>query len=1303
MMPAPELNDDSVPPHDPPPQLPGREPPPHRHARFAVWHTVLDRHMLRRRASRRRRYRIAQGLVLALLLALLGAYLYMTSDQQVERLTENYLRDLCKAQVDIGHASFSLFGGIEVKGIAVVVDDSARPIFIAERLQLTHDPLALLVGRLTVREISAVNPRINLDQRDGDWNYERLFPPNGSPGRPSAWQHPVIYVQNGLLAVRQFRGPKLLYEHDLRLSGVVLPDNARPGRFTFFTSELESLTAPPAEPPTQQVPPLQAPAPAAEQLPPEFRGAITRGTIDLVNRQVAFEGRATNVLLSPALAETLPPEARQVYERFAPSGLVSLKVAFAGRDLAGGAVGFRVEIVLNRVSVAALHDGRRWLLHDLTGLCVITPQEVRLLDVHGVLALSPPPKPTTTQAAPDADPAPTPDGTPLRESPETSSHVNLAVGFQGALTAIDQPHLGYDLAVLVEDVDFARIRGSVEELSRPVAAVYRNFDPTGRADLELRLVRRAEPDAPAELSGTVRLKGCHAVARWFPCAVEDLSGVLLLSPGRVDFSDLKGRHADAAVTISGSLVSPGTQAQVDLLIKALGVALADDLRHALAQAFPPYLAVYDSLHPQGRVDVDVKLHRPMGPDMPFVVDTDIRLRDTQVTYSGFPYRLDAGQGTVHFAAGRADIDVAGRHGAAAIAIRGAIARQADAPDVRLRIVGHDVPLDDDLAAALEPRQRHLYRRYHPSGRANLDVAVERSAQTRGQLVTHALIDFQDAAMVFEDFPYPVARIRGQMEISPDAFVVRDLRGANADGSVTAEGAVRQVGDAYAVDLTFRGTRITLDRDLRGAMALVAPDIWEAVRPEGLVDLVCRIRQDESTGGRLIPHIVLDARNVSLAYKDFPYPLRHAQGRITYDGRRAVIDQLQCQSGLSRLALSGTIETPPGAAVAADLALVTDPLQLDQDLLDALPQALAHAVRLIDLRGQAYANLDVLRYRLAPGRPPSAAWHGTAVIDNVAMNLGVPLDRLVAFVDLSGTLDEAGLGLKATLDVPQGRIAAKEFSDLHAELQQAPASHAVRVDRLEGRFYGGTLELESQGELLLAPAPRFDLVVKVRNVDFSRFVREGLGLDAPVQGGTMSGRFALRGSGAPLEPPVPGPATARQPSPDPANPQADIEALGQFVVENARLYELPAVVQIVNALSLRSDRGAFDQAEVEFFVRRRHWYFEKILLRSGDFVLQGAGRMDSDGRLDLVFATGAANAEGPLAVLSQLAAGLQHELALVEVTGTARQPKVQVRSFNALTAPLRELMTAVEESRKDRQQIEQRRRQRLKPPPEGAHK
>ena len=113
--------------------------------------------------SRLRRW--IAGTLLVALLTLIGGYYYFTRPAWLIRFAEQYLAFLVNGDVEIGHATFSIFDGIHLQNVKITVPQepgdvglpafAGLPVFSCESLALKHDPIAALTGRLEIAQISA--------------------------------------------------------------------------------------------------------------------------------------------------------------------------------------------------------------------------------------------------------------------------------------------------------------------------------------------------------------------------------------------------------------------------------------------------------------------------------------------------------------------------------------------------------------------------------------------------------------------------------------------------------------------------------------------------------------------------------------------------------------------------------------------------------------------------------------------------------------------------------------------------------------------------------------------------------------------------------------------------------------------------------------------------------------------------------------------------------------------------------------------------------------------------------------------
>jgi hypothetical protein len=241
---------------------------------------------------------------------------------------------------------------------------------------------------------------------------------------------------------------------------------------------------------------------------------------------------------------------------------------------------------------------------------------------------------------------------------------------------------------------------------------------------------------------------------------------------------------------------------------------------------------------------------------------------------------------------------------------------------------------------------------------------------------------------------------------------------------------------------------------------------------------------------------------------------------------------------------------------------------------------------------------------------------------------------------------------------QGTVADKEIVDTRLRFEKPERANAVSIRNFEGEFYGG--RIEGSASIGLGAGRGYAFNLSAADVDFERLLREGFRLEHNITGGLLRGTLDLRAKG-----------------PD----AKTVEASGYIYVTEAKLYELPLVVRLLNALRLAPpDRTAFQKARVLYFLRDKRLILGDVRLEGRAMNLYGAGTMEADGRLNLAFMTGKKNDDPLIPALSELTEGIRKQIVVVLVTGTLAEPQVKTRTLSAVTAPLRELIALVREQR-----------------------
>jgi hypothetical protein len=1157
------------------------------------WTHPVDEAGRSARARRHRRRRIAAILALVLVGLAVAAWYWLTSDERVEAFAESYLEDLLGTKVRIERASFSLSEGLRLEGLGVEAPPPFQePLLVAQRVDMKIDLVSLLRLSPRVSEIVVLRPQINLVLWDEkEWNFQalaRLRPP--ALEAPSL--RPVVVLNEGRLRVRRKLGGETVYEQQLAVSGLLLPSETDPGTLRFQTDVRSK----------------------------EVHLSVASGEVNALSGRLRFEGQASNVALNPELYRSLPGEVQRIWDRFEPSGSINVKILFDERT------GFRLVTEMTGVRFTTEYNGQDYAFENLTGRCAFSASTLGLEGVQGLV-----------------------NGTPLR--------------LDGEVSGFDRPVLAMNLAVVADHVDLQEHRDVLLSVAPHLESVYRVYSPRGPADLDLTIRRGPEAGDPLEVSGTLFCRDMEMTYLHFPYRLERIRGAIRFSPREYVIVEdealpeaergIVGRHGPARVRLTGWAKNPGPTVESRIRVRGTDVPLDEDLRQALAEK---QRAVYDQYRPGGVADIDVDIYRPPHAGARPEVIVDLKLRDGRFAYEGFPYALEHAAGEIVIAPGRTQImEVRGRHGEASVTVSGEIDTSGDGPpSVDLKVAGQDVPLDDDLAAALPERERAVLAVFHLSGLADVEGTVRRSAETKGALDYDLAIRLKKARMIYEPFPFLAEDVSGTLRLASGACRIEKLTGYNAGARIDATGSIEQRADDYAMDLVLTGKDVTLGESLRGALGPDIRSVWSHISPRGRVDLQAHLTKAFGPGEVLKHHVWVTAHDVQAQLDVFPYPLEHVEGQMEFVGSEVRLHDLRARTGLTEFVLAGRIAyAQPDAGPELDLVLQTRGLRFEGPLRDALPAPLQKAFALIRPTGRVDLNLESLRYRPAtPDRPAEAEWRGSAILDEVGAEPGLRIADIVGTADVQGRWTEGKVWLKGGMQIQQGTVADKAIANTRLVIEKPEDKDVADVQSIEGEFYGG--RIEGFATIGLTGSGRYAINLAVQDVDFARLLREGLRLEHTISGGRLRATLGLRATG-----------------PD----AATVEASGAAYVTEADLYKTPLIVKILNALSLGStDETAFHNARILYFLRGKRMILGDVRLEGDALNLYGAGVMEADGQLDLVFLVGKKNDNPLIPALYELMEGIRRQIAVVYVTGTLADPRVETRTLEAVSEPVRAAVT-----------------------------
>ena len=425
---------------------------------------------------------------------------------------------------------------------------------------------------------------------------------------------------------------------------------------------------------------------------------------------------------------------------------------------------------------------------------------------------------------------------------------------------------------------------------------------------------------------------------------------------------------------------------------------------------PEAVAVhYRKLLPAGEVDVRAHVVRRDAEIHP---NLSVRCRNLSLRHYRFPYRLDRTVGTVVLAEDRLTMHLTGQAGGHAVHINGSFT--SPGPDARglVEVRGDGMRLDDALIAAMPRRSADIVRSLHASGTFDFAFRHQLSPDLPGGHSNQLGIRLTDCHLAYALFPYPLSQVTGQVHMQDGHWTIRNCVGRNDTGTVTCSGElVPRPGDDGELTLTFTGSQVVLENELRDALPRGMQRIWDDLTPRGAIDLTAEVRHQvrartTSVELQADPH----GETVSIEPAWFPYRIEKLGGHIDWHDGVLTFRDVRGAHNRTAVAAAGTCRfTPDGGWHVSFERLAAERFRVDHDLLQALPAGLHDAIAAVRPQGllSLDGSLDVYSTRgagQAANGPAAAAWDMRLDMEQGGLDAGFQVSNVHGGMRLAGRSD-----------------------------------------------------------------------------------------------------------------------------------------------------------------------------------------------------------------------------------------------------------------------------------------------------------
>jgi len=751
----------------------------------------------------------------------------------------------------------------------------------------------------------------------------------------------------------------------------------------------------------------------------------------------------------------------------------------------------------------------------------------------------------------------------------------------------------------------------------------------GEIDLELRRLalypgaprdRRFEYDVQARLHGGVW--ECPSL----PFPVNDLSAFVAISNGLVSIKHAEGSNGNTSLRATGSLALGQTaNSPFDLHLDLLQLEMDKRLQVGTPAQFAE---LWDVFKPRGMVDASIHLARHQE-DGPVSVSATVNCRDVAAVYRHFPYLVEHMNGSLTLENQRLTVDLRGLIGERPAHLNGTIDNPGPDALVKLGIQADSVPIDAAFLAALPPDVRKVVDQFHPAGSVKGKVRILRwpmvgpMAKPEGHLVIDADLDLNPRCEItWAGLPYPIRNLTGRLDLHPDLWEFKNMRGGNGQAIIEGNGRVQKLvgpnlpnGEPpLMIDLQIQAQNLPFNDDLRKALQPAWQKTWSIINPTGASDVDATIHVEPGRpDSNHISIVPLRDSSVRLVIPRTPQPgfdggtfelrMENVHGRFDFDnGKVAMNDVNFLFHGAPVQFASGDVMVEDSGRFALAVSeLWVKEIRLDSSLRAIMPPLMAQfALRLDDGRPfTARGNLQI-GWSGENGEPAWCRWDNTRVvfIDNT-LKAGIPLEHIQGQLeDVSGWSNGQTMEIHGIVRLDSVILMGQQITQVESPFHLERGS--ARLDSLRGKLLNGNLE--GNGTISLDLTPKYSAALRLAGAQLEEYARTLQ--DRQSYRGALSAAIDLSGLG---------------------NDVRSIQGKGEAHITQGDLGELPVALRFINFLNSNlslldsprtSGKTAFDSADVAFRIDHGTAILDPIKLTGSAVSLQGSGNRDPLGNLDI---------------------------------------------------------------------------------------
>jgi len=367
---------------------------------------------------------------------------------------------------------------------------------------------------------------------------------------------------------------------------------------------------------------------------------------------------------------------------------------------------------------------------------------------------------------------------------------------------------------------------------------------------------------------------------------------------------------------------------------------------------------FDRYQPSGIIDIDLEASGSLDRLSKSTLKGKAICRDVAICYHKFQYAIEEIAGRIDFTNSSVNLrNLTGRHDDVRLSFNGWSEGFGPEWKYLIRITSDNMPLDNDLYDALNPKQQKFWDEFSPAGSAAIDYRFSRNSPTDKQ--KKLILEPRGAEAVYCKLLYPLKNLTGRLTFDRDKVVFSDVVSRMDNRKIILNGEVATRGtDKPTYDLTAKVHNLPLDSTLHNALPQQQRELFKRFRPTGLVDGWIRFSASDQEPGSFTAD--LSFKEASLNLDRLSSPITDISAKAVFSPALIVFKEFSGRYNNGLLSLNGQIE--PGSEPnlpAYDMLVRFEQAELNDELFALLPESAGKIVSDLNPTGKInfVADLD----------------------------------------------------------------------------------------------------------------------------------------------------------------------------------------------------------------------------------------------------------------------------------------------------------------------------------------------------------